>query len=80
MFDKELKLFQRSNETIWTDEYIGKNLLEAHLDESGDGASRRKEFREEIINWINSIIKPNSKILDLGCGPGLYSYELGCPV
>lgn len=77
MIDKELKLFQRSNETIWTDEYIGKNLLKAHLDESDDAASRKNEFRLETINWINNVIKPNSKILDLGCGPGLYSCEFG---
>jgi 2-polyprenyl-3-methyl-5-hydroxy-6-metoxy-1,4-benzoquinol methylase len=77
MYNDELKLFQRSNESIWTDEYISKSLLEAHLDESSDGASRKPFRRKNIVNWINSKIKPNSKIIDLGCGPGLYAYELG---
>ncbi|MDR0374285.1 MAG: class I SAM-dependent methyltransferase, partial [Treponema sp.] len=77
MFQEEFKLFQRSNETIWTDEYISKRLLDAHLDESFDGGSRRKDSREKIINWVNNNINKNSKIIDLGCGPGLYSYELG---
>jgi SAM-dependent methyltransferase len=77
MYIDELKLFQRSNEAIWTDEYISKSLLEAHLDDSNDGASRKPEKRVEIINWVNNSIKPSSKIIDLGCGPGLYSYELG---
>jgi SAM-dependent methyltransferase len=52
-------------------------MLEAHLNESHDGASRTREKRMKTINWINSKIKPNSTIIDLGCGPGLYSYELG---
>jgi len=54
MYNNELKLFQRSNNSlIWTDDYISKSMLEVH---------------------INKNIKPNSKILDLGCGPGLYAY------
>jgi SAM-dependent methyltransferase len=77
MFQDELKLFQRSKETIWTDDYISKRLLDAHLDESSDGASRKKYLREKTINWINSNINKNSRIIDFGCGPGLYSYELG---
>jgi SAM-dependent methyltransferase len=76
MYINELELFQRSNETIWTDEHINKSLLKAHLDESTDGASRKSETRTKIVNWINQKIEPNSKIIDLGCGPGLYSYEL----
>jgi 2-polyprenyl-3-methyl-5-hydroxy-6-metoxy-1,4-benzoquinol methylase len=77
MYNNELKLFQRSNESIWTDEHISKSLLETQLDESTDAASRKPSNRMDIINWINSKIKPNSKIIDLGCGPGLYAYELG---
>ena len=77
MYENELQLFKRSNDVIWTDEYISKSLLDAHLDESNDAASRKSEKRTEIINLINSNVKPNSKIIDLGCGPGLYEYELG---
>ncbi len=76
-YSDELKLFQRSDETIWTDEHISKSLLEAHLDESSDAASRKSFSRIDVVNWINSKIKPNSKIIDLGCGPGLYAYEFG---
>ena len=77
MYGNELKLFQRSNDGIWTDEHISKSLLEAHLDESYDAASRTIQKRVEIVNWINNNIKQNSQIIDLGCGPGLYAYELG---
>jgi len=77
MYNNELKLFQKSIESIWTDGHISKSLLEAHLDESSDAASRKHNSRLDIVNWINSKIRPNSNIIDLGCGPGLYAYELG---
>jgi SAM-dependent methyltransferase len=77
MYDNQLKLFQRSKDAIWTDEHISKSLLSAHFDESNDGASRRSDRRVDIINWIHRRIDPHSKIIDLGCGPGLYAYELG---
>jgi len=77
MYDNQLKLFQRSNDAIWTDEYISKSLLDVHFDELNDGASRKSDGRIDIINWINKRIESHSKIIDLGCGPGLYAYELG---
>ena len=76
MFSKELKLFQRNENSIWTDEHIAKELLKCHLDESMDGASRKLEKRNKILNFINKSIDKNSKILDLGCGPGLFDFEL----
>jgi SAM-dependent methyltransferase len=77
MYNNELKIYQRSSESIWTDEYISKSLLEAQLDESTDAGSRKPSNRKNIVNWINSKINADSKIIDLGCGPGLYAYELG---
>ncbi|MDR2569609.1 MAG: class I SAM-dependent methyltransferase [Oscillospiraceae bacterium] len=77
MYSNELKLFQRGRDLIWTDEHISKSLLDAHIDESNDAASRRYENRIDIVNWINKYTKQNSKIIDFGCGPGLYAYELG---
>jgi 2-polyprenyl-3-methyl-5-hydroxy-6-metoxy-1,4-benzoquinol methylase len=77
MLGNELKLFQRSENNIWTDEYVSKNLLKAHLDENSNAASRKYDLRINTINWINNMIKPNSRIIDFGCGPGLYAYELG---
>ncbi|MDR1537650.1 MAG: methyltransferase domain-containing protein [Clostridiales bacterium] len=77
MYKKHLKLFQRSNESIWTDDYIAKRLLETHLDETNEGASRTKEIRTRTIEWIDDHINKNSNIIDFGCGPGLYAYELG---
>jgi SAM-dependent methyltransferase len=77
VFDNDLKLFQKSANILWTDEHISKSMLAFHLDESNDAASRKKENRTKIINFINGIVQPNSNIIDLGCGPGLYAHELG---
>jgi predicted TPR repeat methyltransferase len=77
MYNDELILFQNSVESIWTDEHMSKTLLEAQLDESNNAGSRKPENRKIIVEWMNKQIKPFSKIIDLGCGPGLYSYDLG---
>jgi len=77
MYNDELKLFQRCDETIWTDDYISKTLLKAQLDESTNAGSRKPENRKIIVDWINQRIEPFSKIIDIGCGPGLYSFDLG---
>jgi hypothetical protein len=53
MYNSELSLFQRGSESIWTDEHISKSMLDAHLDETNDAASRKPENRIKIINWIN---------------------------
>lgn len=73
MFVSELKLYQRSNDFIWTDEYISKNMLAAHLNFDNDAASRNIVTIEKTIDWIIGRIPKGGKILDLGCGPGLYA-------
>lgn len=69
-------LWQRSSELFWDDEHISKGMLEAHLDPDWDAASRRHSYIERSIEWLKSIIPSGSKILDLGCGPGLYTMRL----
>ncbi|WP_070000984.1 class I SAM-dependent methyltransferase [Cellulosilyticum sp. I15G10I2] len=71
--NNELKLYQRSKDSIWTDGYISKNMLAAHLDLDNDAASRNINTINKTIKWIETKIPKNSKVLDLGCGPGLYS-------
>ena len=77
MYNNELKLNERSKQSIWIDDHISKSILECQLDESNNAGSRKPANRMTIVNWINSKTKQNSKIIDLGCGPGLYAYELG---
>jgi SAM-dependent methyltransferase len=73
---EEIKLFQRSQLSIWTDEYLAKNMLNAHLDKLNDAATRNHLAIEKTIQWINSQIHKKSNIIDLGCGPGIYASKL----
>ncbi|MCH4889063.1 methyltransferase domain-containing protein [Acidaminobacter sp. JC074] len=72
---KQVKPYDKGTHTMWTDPYIGKHLLSAHLDQSNDAASRNKKSIIKTIGWMESMMKKSSSILDLGCGPGLYTSE-----
>lgn len=59
---------------MWTDPHISKQLLELHINPDIDAASRSYDKINIITKWIlEQINKPKAKILDLGCGPGLYA-------
>lgn len=83
MFTELGKIFERpkpyeSNDTytkIWTDEHISKNMLEIHLNPQIDAASRNHALIAESANWMISKfnLTKGKTVLDLGCGPGLYS-------
>lgn len=62
---------------IWDDEYISRNMLVAHLDESHDKASYKNTLRQKVVDNIikNCDLKAGDSVLDLGCGPGLYAKE-----
>lgn len=78
LFDmtKRPALWQRSTAPFWDDEYISQQMLKAHLNPDIDAASRRPEFIERSVKWLSEIIVRGGKILDLGCGPGLYTKRL----
>ena len=69
-------LWQRSTEPFWDDEHISKGMLEAHLNPDWDAASRKHDFIDRSVKWLSSVIPVKSKILDIGCGPGLYTKRL----
>lgn len=58
--------------------YIAKNMLAAHLDLNNDAASRNLKTIKKTIRWIETKIPKKGRVLDLGCGPGLYSSLLFC--
>lgn len=58
---------------LWTDPYISKKMLEAHLDPYNDAASRKKETIKKTCDFIEQILPISKSICDYGCGPGLYT-------
>ncbi|HHO0100003.1 TPA: class I SAM-dependent methyltransferase [Clostridioides difficile] len=75
MYLERPELYKQSEINFWDDEYISKQLLKAHLDTNFEGASRNFNFIEDSVNWIVTVANPDKypKLLDLGCGPGLYA-------
>lgn len=74
---KEPQLYKKGTASMWTDPHISKQLLELHINHEHDVASRSSAKIEHISNHILEWSgKPKMKILDLGCGPGLYAEYL----
>lgn len=48
-------------------------MLEAHLDPDTDAASRKPGFIDRSVKWIASLLPEGASLLDIGCGPGLYT-------
>ena len=71
-------LFEPGEPRFWEDPHISKGMLEAHLNPDNDAASRKHaSIDREVEHLVSSgILKPGDRILDLGCGPGLYSVRL----
>ncbi len=70
-------IYQKGTAVMWTDSHISKQLLEVHLNSEVDLASRKKKTIESTVQWIlDKTGKSHLEILDLGCGPGLYSLLL----
>jgi SAM-dependent methyltransferase len=81
MINKLMKVINNEDiesrlDKLWNDPYISKQMLNAHLNPDIDAASRKMSTIERSAIWIEDNIKNKSKILDLGCGPGLYAVEL----
>jgi SAM-dependent methyltransferase len=62
----------------WNDPEFSKRMLNEHLSQAHDAASRRFEIIDKHVGWIHHhVLKGNpTRILDLGCGPGLYTNRL----
>lgn len=62
----------------WDDPEFSRRMLDEHLSQEHDAASRRAERIERQVSWIhNELLSAAPRvILDLGCGPGLYTSRL----
>lgn len=63
---------------LWADPHISERMLRYHLDDSAHGASRPAAFMDRSAAWIGSTfgLRPGSRVVDLGCGPGQYTNRL----
>lgn len=62
----------------WNDPDFSRRMLREHLSQEHDAASRRAAKIRQQVGWIQRRWLPstNARILDLGCGPGLYAAHL----
>ena len=62
----------------WHDAAFSERMLAEHLSQAHDAASRRFEKIDEHVRWIHGELLGGrrGKVLDLGCGPGLYTHRL----
>lgn len=62
----------------WHDPAFSARMLHEHLSQAHDGASRRTALIADHLDWIHAHLlggRP-ARILDLACGPGLYTAGL----
>lgn len=57
----------------WDDPAFSERMLENHLSQEHDWASRTTAVIDEQVAFINKQLPKSADILDLGCGPGLYT-------
>jgi len=62
----------------WNDPAFSKRMLKEHLSQFHNKASRKTAIIDRHIEWIHREILSErpSRIIDLGCGPGLYLHRL----
>lgn len=74
---KKPALYEPGDDMMWTDPYVSKQLLKIHLDPELDSATRKPESIRRTLSFIKGYCKNSGMhILDLGCGPGLYTEKL----
>ncbi len=62
----------------WDEPDFSERMLAMHLSQDHDWASRREEIIDHQVAWLRETVLAErpSRILDLGCGPGLYLQRL----
>jgi SAM-dependent methyltransferase len=62
----------------WDDPAFSERMLSEHLSQSHDAASRRATLIDAHVTWIHQTVLNGraARVLDLGCGPGLYTSRL----
>lgn len=75
---KRPNIFEYTGQPFWNDPHISKQMLAVHIDPNSDAASRNAKAINETVDHLFEVgvLKKGMRILDLGCGPGLYSERI----
>ncbi len=62
----------------WNEPGFSARMLKEHLTQSHDAASRRFAIIDRQVSWIHRHVLGGqpARVLDLGCGPGIYASRL----
>ena len=65
-------------EKLWTDSHIARQMLRYHLDPEVNAASRSIDVIEQSVDFFVATfdLGKSSRVIDFGCGPGLYTHAL----
>ncbi|MEW5830721.1 MAG: methyltransferase domain-containing protein, partial [Chloroflexota bacterium] len=76
--DPEPRPWAEGEKIPWDDPDFSRRMLKEHLSQRHAAASRRTPVIKKHVAWIHEFLLGGqpSRILDLGCGPGLYSARL----
>ena len=66
----------RAEALPWNDPEFSARVLKHHLAQEHDWASRRADVIERQVAWLAGRLPPGGRVLDLACGPGLYTHLL----
>ena len=81
MYAELTNIHQRPNpfsvytaDVLWTEPHLSQQMLNYHLNQDTDLASRRFLSVDGVVDWIDQkFVLNGKKVCDLGCGPGLYT-------
>jgi len=75
---KVLEPWAEGEKIPWHEPGFSRRMLEEHLSQQHGLASRRFDSIDRQVSWIDGEILSHrpSRVLDLGCGPGLYAERL----
>ncbi len=72
---RPLAAWSTTGKIPWDEPGFSRRMLREHLSQAHDAASRKAPAIEAHVEWIHSEVLGGEpgRILDLGCGPGLYT-------
>ncbi len=76
--DPAPKPWSEGDKIPWNEPGFSSRMLREHLSQDHDAASRRTATIERHVAFIHEVLLTGKagRVLDLGCGPGLYSNRL----